>query len=287
MGNQVDDTKSVRSTKSTTSQQSSSTRGRKAAVKAGGMAMKMSESFKQQMHMENKEAPKFLFYPFNKGYKWWFFWTVVWSVLTILFETYAIAFLPGGGQPASTPASVVEICFSVVFAIDILVNFNLAYTTPDDAIIIERKQIVLHYLKKWFWLDLIGVFPFNLTILAAKGLVGVDSEQTRYLALVRLARLVRVHRVVKAFEMMQYSTKISLLWYTMIRDFGVALVWTHFAACTMFFISRQVNFQDSWLEEPAPTETNFNLYITSLYWSIVTFATGTLFIFFAAIVVVC
>jgi hypothetical protein len=265
----AEDARSVRSTKSTTSQQSSA-RSR-AAVKAMGL----SASFKQQMNLDDREPPKYLFYPFTKGYMCWFVWTVIWSILTIFFETYSVAFLPGGGLPPSNPASVVEYCFSTVFVIDIFVNFNLAYTTLDDVVIFDRKRIMVHYLKKVFWIDVIGVFPFYHTILAARDLVGVDSEQTRYLHLVSLTRLVRLHRVFKAFEMMQYSTKISLMWYTMIRNFGGALVWTHFAACTMFFIAKQQSFQDSWLEEPTPTETNFDLYVTSLYWSIVTFATGT------------
>jgi len=104
------------------------------------------------------------------------------------------------------------------------------------------------------------------------GDIGVDNQTTRYLQIVKLLRLVRLYRIMSCFEMLQYSSRISLLWLTLIRDFGAALMWTHFAACTMFFIARQSNFEDTWLV-PEPFESNFDLYLTSLYWSIVTFTT--------------
>lgn len=195
-------------------------------------------------------------------------------MLTVFFETYAIAFLPGGWASPTDPASIIEYCFLTVFALDILVNFNLAYTDQEDLVVLDRKRIAWNYFRRWFWIDLIGVFPFYITILAARDEIGVDSTQTRNLELVRLLRISRLHRVVHAFKLMQYSTKITLMWYTMVRNFGGAIMWTHFAACMMFFIARQYDFQDSWLE-PAADETNFDLYVTSLYWSIVTFATGT------------
>jgi hypothetical protein len=236
--------------------------------------MSMPQSFRKQLQLKEQEPPKYLFYPWSRAYKWWFAFTVAWSLLTVFFETYAVAFLPGGRRASNDAASIIEYCFLTIFGIDILVNFNLAYTDQEDLVVVDRKKIFRNYIRCWFWIDLIGIFPFYLIILAARNEFGVDNEQTRNLELVRLLRLVRLHRVAHASALAQYSTKISLVWYTLTRNFGVALLWTHFAACMMFFIAVQHNFQDSWLE-PAETDTIFELYVTSLYWSIVTFATGT------------
>lgn len=237
--------------------------------------MSMPESYRKQLYHGRAMHPKYIFFPWTKWYIWWFGFTVVWSLWTLFFETYAIAFLPGGLSSAGDPASIIEYCFLAVFGVDILINFNLAYADEEDVVVTDRKQIFWHYFRFCFWIDLISFFPFYIIILAARDEIGVDNFQTRNLQLVRLLRLVRLHRVVHAFELTQYSTKISLLWYTMTRDFGGAILWTHFAACMMFFIARQYNFQDSWLEEPADSDTNLDLYLTSLYFSIVTFATGT------------
>jgi hypothetical protein len=234
-------------------------------------SLSMPQSYRKQIQ---QQPPKYLFFPWSRGYRWWFGWTVAWSLLTVYFETYAIAFLPGGRKAVNDVAIIIEYCFFAVFGIDILVNFNLAYTDQEDLVVVNRKQIFWNYAKFLFWIDLIGVFPFYTVILAARDEIGVDNHETRNLQLVRLLRLVRLHRVVHASALAQYSTKISLAWYTMTRNFGGALLWTHFAACMMFFIARQNDFQDSWLE-PSDTDTNFDLYVTSLYWSIVTFATGT------------
>jgi hypothetical protein len=192
----------------------------------------------------------------------WFVVTVAFSLLTVFVETYAIAFNPGGGQPPGDPSSIIEYCFMSIFVMDIIITCNLAYQDENDILILDRKKIARHYLSFWFWVDLIGVFPFYIVILAIMGDIGVDDQTTRYLQLVRLFRLVRLYRIMNCFEMLQYSSRISLLWLTLIRDFGAALMWTHFAACAMFFISRQSNFEDSWLSTPSPSETNADLYCT-------------------------
>jgi potassium channel len=75
-----------------------------------------------------------------------------------------------------------------------------------------------------------------------------------------------------AFEMVQFSSKIDRLALTLTRNFGAAFLWTHIGACTLFFIARQQYFEDTWLA-PEPTDSIYDLYVTSLYWSVVTFAT--------------
>jgi Ion transport protein len=186
---------------------------------------------------------------------------VAFALTTVFVETYQIGFLPGGLQPADDPATIIEICFIAIFVMDMIITFNLAYQDEQDVLVLDRKKIARHYLRFWFWVDLIGVFPFYPTALGITGNIGVDSQTTRYLQLLRLLRLVRLYRIKSCFETLQYSSRISLLWLTLIRDFGAALMWTHFAACGMFFIARQSDFEDSWLT-PEPSETNYDLYGT-------------------------
>ncbi|KAG7347954.1 ankyrin repeat domain protein [Nitzschia inconspicua] len=236
-------------------------------------SLSMPESYRKQLYYGVAPQPKYLFFPWSRWYRWWFWLTTVWSIFTVFYETYAVGFLPLGLSPAGNPASIIEYCFLTLFTTDIAINFNLAYTDQEDVVVTDRRMIIWNYFRGWFWIDLIGVFPFYSIILAARDEIGIDDFQTRNLQLIRLLRVVRLHRVVHALQLTQYSSKISLLWYTMVRDFGGAIMWTHFAACMMFFIARQRDFQDSWLEAPADTETNFDLYVTSLYWSIVTFVT--------------
>ena len=51
----------------------------------------------------------------------------------------------------------------VMFLIDIIVTF---FTSVNDerscTEVVDRKQIAVLYLKGWFWIDSISIFPFDL-----------------------------------------------------------------------------------------------------------------------------
>ena len=55
---------------------------------------------------------------------------------------------------------VAKMVFRGFFFIDIIIIFNTALTTEDFETIDDHKQIAIHYLKGWFWIDLIAIFPF-------------------------------------------------------------------------------------------------------------------------------
>lgn len=46
------------------------------------------------------------------------------------------------------------------FMFDIVLNFNLSYYERGD-LIVERKLIAINYLKLWFWIDFVAVFPYD------------------------------------------------------------------------------------------------------------------------------
>ena len=140
-----------------------------------------------------------MFLPWSKGYRVWFGITVAFALLTVFVEMYAIGFYPGGGLPPQDAGSIIEYSFTAVFVIDILVTFNLAFQDESDILIFDRWKIAKNYLKFWFWVDLIGVFPFYYSILAIMGDIGVDNQTTRYLQIVKLLRLVRLYRIMSCF----------------------------------------------------------------------------------------
>ena len=72
------------------------------------------------------------------------------------------------------------------FTIDIICNFFTAYFDSDDDLILQRSVIAKNYLKGWFLIDLISVFPVNLIL-----------ETKDYAALTRIARLPKLYRLIK------------------------------------------------------------------------------------------
>jgi hypothetical protein len=161
-----------------------------------------------------------------------------------------------------------------------VINFNLAYYDERSKLVYGRRDIARNYMKFWFWIDLVGVFPFYITALAIAGKVGAESTMSyqdplNLLRLFKLARLVRLHRVISFFAIIKYSRKISFVAYTLMRNFSAAVFWCHLWACIMYFIARQYSFdEDTWIGSSNSDLSIFERYILSLYWSVVTVSGG-------------
>ena len=242
------------------------------AIKSGHSGMR--DAAERQRVKEEEESHNVIF-PWSVKYRSWWGLTVLAAVFTIFFDTFMIAFQPAGLKPFNDASSIIEYILVGIFVIDIIVNFNLAYYNEVDEIIYDRKLIARKYLHRMFWVDLVGVFPFEIIALAIAGEIGENSRTAQYISLLRLFKMVRLHRVVQLFGMLQYSTKISFMSLTLTRNFSFALVWAHFSACVMFFISRVQGFgeEDTWIGGSITGMTGFEMYVTALYWSIVTFTT--------------
>jgi ankyrin repeat protein len=216
-----------------------------------------------------------IIFPWSKAYGTWWGFTVFASVFTIFFETYEIAFGISGLAPYNNAPSIIEYVLVSIYVVDIVANFNLAYYNERNEIVCDRRLIAKNYMQFMLWIDLIGVLPFYALALACAGVLGEDTTLTQYLALFRLCKMVRLHRVKKVFDILQYSTKISLMTLTLTRNFSVALVWTHFSACIMYFLSRQRSFDEetTWIGGQFTGLDGYERYVTTLYWSVVTFTT--------------
>eukprot|EP00985_Skeletonema_marinoi_P031249 scaffold37261_cov80-Skeletonema_marinoi.AAC.1 len=208
-----------------------------------------------------------IFFPWSVYYRIWWFLTVIAALFGMFLETYEIAFSQAGWSRRS---AIMEITISCIFGLDVIINFNLAYYDERDKIVLARLPIAMNYLKRMFWVDLIGVFPFYYVALAISGQMGESNALTQNLALLRLFTLVRLHRVPRFFSIMKYSSKISLISLTLIRDLSAVLTWTHIWACIMFFIARELAFDpdNTWLGGDIANLTGFEQYVTSLYWSV-------------------
>jgi len=234
--------------------------------------------YNQQKNSTRQNKPMGVILPWDPRYKAWWGFSVFWSIMTVFFETYQIAFADAGFDESSPNGSfILGYIFVAVFSLDMIFNFNLAYFDHNDDIVTDRKRIARKYMKCMFWIDLMGVFPFYNVVLAIAG-PNTSEETSEYLSLLRLLRLfrlVRLHRVKQLFDALQFNTHVSLMTLTLVRNFGTALVWTHFAACVMYYISRQYEFdpEQTWIGGDWENLNTFERYLASLYWSVVTFTT--------------
>jgi CRP-like cAMP-binding protein len=219
---------------------------------------------------------KHIFFPFSFYYKIWWVVTIIGAIATSFFLPYSIAF-EEDYRSLKDAGAIVELILECIFSIDILVNFNLAVYI-EGRLIFTRSEIVQHYFNDMFWVDLCSVFPFEYVMLWFSGSLGQSSNKVLIFGIFRLPRLLRLHRLKRFSDIMQYDGHVSFLWFTMLRNTAAVLVFVHWEACTMYFIARLNDFsEDTWLGPLVMTEnqdrTTFDLYLTSLYYNIVTFCT--------------
>lgn len=58
--------------------------------------------------------------------------------------------------------SYMDLIFDAFFSLDILINFISSYYDEKNQLVFTLKEIVLNYLKSYFFLDLISCFPIEM-----------------------------------------------------------------------------------------------------------------------------
>lgn len=222
-----------------------------------------------------------IIWPWNPYYRYWWHLTAMGAILTAFLTPYQIAFEDDPGLVKQL-ADFLEKALTLIFAIDIVVNFNLAFY-EDETFVFERQQIAREYLSFIFWVDAVGVIPFGSILHFVSERIGASSETILMLSLIQFLRFVRLHRMNKVFAELRNNVCVNLLTFTLLRNFAVVLMACHVQACIMYFLARLKHFsKDTWLGPILyESETSFERYVTSFYWSITTFCTvGELCLYF-------
>lgn len=87
---------------------------------------------------------------------------------------------------------IVDCCF----LIDIFIIFNSAVYDDDFEIIDDRAQIIQEYLKGWFAIDVIAIFPFEL-------IIGKDGEAANLVRFIRIGRITKLLKLMKLMRLMR------------------------------------------------------------------------------------
>lgn len=213
-----------------------------------------------------------IIFPWNAYYQVWWYLTVLGAICTAFLAPYQVAFEETPGMLKQT-ADLMENVLTIIFSVDILINFNLAFY-KDEHILFERKEIAEDYLSSMFWIDLVGVIPFERVALVFAKSFGTSKRTLLILSLLRFLRFVRLHRMKKFSDDLRYNARVNLITFTLLRNFGVVVISCHCQACTMYFLARLQNFDEyTWMGPVHDRETDYERYITALYMAITTFCT--------------
>ena len=162
-----------------------------------------------------------------------------------------------------------KILFSVLFFCDILINFNTGYFNK-GLVVIDRKTIIIHYLKGEFIADLLSGLSYF-----------VDFREYGHYNLMKFLFFLRWGKLEKISSKVQEKFKIGLKIHTSVIDLIDLLCFSffilNFFACFWYYIA--IIYQDepsykTWLSvHQLLGEEMLYQYLYSLYWSSVTIMT--------------
>lgn len=113
-----------------------------------------------------------IFYP-NSQFK--IFWEILMAII-LLFTCFItpINFAFQDELDLIPWWTIFNYCIDFLFFLDILVVFNSALDESMVNYIDDRKQIAIAYLKGWFLIDVLSIFPFEVLLAML-----VDEDSTR------------------------------------------------------------------------------------------------------------
>jgi CRP-like cAMP-binding protein len=225
-------------------------------------------------------------------------------VYTATVTPYEVTFVDEGA--CVTPLFIVNRLVDVLFFADILIIFNLSYQSTSTGVwVTDRRQIGRKYLLGFFIIDLVSILPFYIApfILAQMegeqvncslgGQLNVEnvannplmraSQSTKLIKLLRMLKLARVFkasRVLKRFVQDILMTKLELT-FALIKvgslSFALLLI-AHWQACIFALVPAFMGpGERSWVQQFVLEQSEagvevypLDLYIASLYWSIMT-----------------
>ena len=92
----------------------------------------------------------------------------------------------------------VDYLIDSLFIIDIIITLNSAFYRSENEFISSRKAVILNYLKTWFVLDILALFPFELVLPRDS-----TTSNYNYFKLSRIPRTYRLIRMARIFYMVR------------------------------------------------------------------------------------
>ena len=98
-----------------------------------------------------------MIYPNNSFKNNWDMILTVILVFTCLVTPYRIAF----SEEDDESWTILNTTIDIMFLIDMILCFLSAYYTDEFELVEDRSIIAFTYLKSWFCIDVLAIFPFE------------------------------------------------------------------------------------------------------------------------------
>ncbi|CRK90702.1 CLUMA_CG004395, isoform B [Clunio marinus] len=175
------------------------------------LAMKLFGSKKALVkeRIRQKTAGHWVIHPCSSFRFYWDLCMLLLLVANLIILPVAISFF---NDDLSTRWIAFNCLSDTIFLVDIVVNFRTGIMQQDNAeqVILDPKLIAKHYLKTWFFLDLISSIPLDYIFLIFNQDFS-DSFQIlhagRALRILRLAKLLSLVRLLRLSRLVRYVSQ--------------------------------------------------------------------------------
>lgn len=172
---------------------------------------------------------------------------------------------------------MVDIICDTLLLMDIMVNFFSAYENVAGLLFSKRKDIAKQYLRSWFFVDLISVFPINRNIFS---LPNIDSENLtfnftnyRIWRIVRFIKLIRVFKLYDTIERLFSTLTLNVDKIKIIKFAAFIILFIHVTGC-MWNALAELENNHTWLDiERSDSAPIAEKYVTAIYFGLTTLLT--------------
>jgi hypothetical protein len=202
-------------------------------------------------------------------------------VVLLFFEMLEIPFRIGFTPPLNGSFLIVSSLIDMVFIGDCIVRLYLPYLHRLGHYVRgPPSKIRHHFLTTWFFPSAIAAIPWDLMLLCIFWSNPALAAAVTWMRFCRLTRVLRLSEIFIRIQEWEVSLtfEVSPILYRAARIVIGVTLWMTTGACLFWLIADSERLEWSWnvYDDAAfsPTTQNvFVQYLTSCYWSVVTFST--------------
>ncbi len=204
-----------------------------------------------------------------------------WMVLLLVFEMLEIPFRIAFSPPFSDSFFVVSALIDWIFVADFVVRFQLPYLHRHGHYVSGPKsKLRKNYVRTWCFPNLIAAVPWDFMwfcIYMSNPSLGQSIWWFKFCRLTRIFRLPEVFVRLQEWEV-SLTFDVSPILYRATRIVIGVTLWITTAGCLYWLIADSEKLSWSWnvYDDSAYNPTTlpvWNQYLTTCYWSMVTFST--------------
>nr|CCA15894.1 potassium/sodium hyperpolarizationactivated cyclic nucleotidegated channel putative [Albugo laibachii Nc14]CCA26917.1 potassium/sodium hyperpolarizationactivated cyclic nucleotidegated channel putative [Albugo laibachii Nc14] len=194
---------------------------------------------------------------------------VRWDVCIGLLIVYSVTLTPyhiGFVVSLTAWQNYLNYIVDSVFAIDIVLNFFTGYY-DGELYICKLRKIQWRYLRSWFLIDAISVYPFDLFAVYAPGGTTSSFTSLKLLRTARLSRLLKMMRLLRlrrAFRSTQHESMNVYVLQT-VKSLIVIVFIIHLIACAWYMFHTWDPTSHSWVSNVDAKMMEYP-YLMSFYW---------------------